>query len=49
MAMLCIKGTYCDGCMDCQEEEAAYYCPECGEPLEWNDQVFRAATGDVLG
>lgn len=48
MAMVCVRGAECSGCMDCQEE-AAYYCPECGEPLEWNDQVFRTATGDVLG
>ena len=48
MAMICVRGVECSGCGDCLEE-AEYYCPECGEPLEYNDQVFRTVTGDVLG
>ena len=48
MAVICVRGTECTGCMDCQEE-AAYRCPVCGEELAYDDKVFSTCGGDVVG
>lgn len=47
MAMICIHGGECTGCMACQEEEKEYYCPICGEKVF--ETVYVSNDGDVVG
>jgi hypothetical protein len=46
MAMICIRGGECTGCMDCREPEE-YYCPICGERVF--EIVYVSTDGDVVG
>lgn len=34
MAFSCIHGGECTGCMDCQEDDNEYECPDCGSELD---------------
>jgi len=33
---------------DC-DAVAEFHCPVCGEELQWNDRVYEAPSGDVVG
>lgn len=46
MAMICIRGGECTGCMACQEDEE-YYCPVCGE--EVSETVYVSNDGEIVG
>ena len=46
MAMTCIHGGECDGCMACQEPQE-YFCPICGE--EVTETIYVSTEGDILG
>ena len=49
MAMVCVNGSSeCTGCMQC-EEEKEYYCPVCGEKLEWDEQVYVVNGNEIIG
>jgi predicted amidophosphoribosyltransferase len=47
MAMICIHGGECDGCMACQDDQEEYYCPVCGEKT--TEDVYVSIDGDILG
>ena len=40
MALHCIHGGECDGCMQCQSEPMLYTCPICGAELDGGDEVY---------
>ncbi len=46
MAMICIHGGECTGCMSCQEEEK-HYCPICGE--EVCESVYVSNDNEIVG
>ncbi len=46
MAMICIHGGECTGCMGCQEEKE-YYCPICGEQVF--ETLYVSNDGDIVG
>lgn len=46
MAMICIHGGECTGCMECQEEKE-YYCPVCGE--EVTERIYTSTDGEIVG
>lgn len=48
MAVICIRGTECSGCMECQEE-SEFCCPVCGEDLESDEKIYLSNVGDVVG
>lgn len=45
MAMVCIKGGECTGCMNCQEEEIIY-CEKCEEDIQEGD-IYYVLRGDT--
>ena len=46
MAMICIHGGECTGCMECQKEDE-YYCPVCGEQVY--ETLYISNDGDIVG
>ena len=40
MAMTCVHGGECTGCMSCQVSEEIGYCAECGEPIEYGEDHY---------
>ncbi|MDL2220055.1 hypothetical protein LJC55_00075 [Eubacteriales bacterium OttesenSCG-928-N14] len=48
MALLCMYGGECLGCMRCQGE-IHYICPVCNAMLGAYATVYTAVNGDVLG
>lgn len=48
MSLACIHGGECTGCMGC-EHENSYICPVCGEPLAYDDTVYKDGHGSVIG
>lgn len=46
MALICIYGGECDGCMKCVPNEPTLYCEFCGELLTYNshysDENYKA-------
>ena len=49
MALLCIDGGECDGCMGCYESDAqTVCCAVCGRELEPYDDVVKLETGEHI-
>lgn len=49
MAMTCVNGGECDGCMQCQEYgEKKMYCPVCNKQLDYESHVYVDKESDEI-
>ena len=46
MAMHCIHGGECDGCMACQPDPEPIYCDICGKEVE---TLYKDKDGEIVG
>lgn len=46
VAMICVYGGECNGCMRCQQDPEPIYCEICGEEVEY---LYKNADGEVVG
>lgn len=46
MAMICIRGGECTGCMACHSDPEPVHCEICGKEVEY---LYKDKDGDVVG